>query len=88
MIHGQITTLEKKLASNQKPYFNLELSDGAGVMKVKVWNNSPAFPQCTTAETKMKPNDRVPPSRCSLRWTGCSRMASTVSSRTIFASAR
>jgi 3'-5' exoribonuclease len=56
LIHGQITALEKKLASNQKPYFNLELSDGAGVMKVKVWNNSPAFPQCTTAETKMKPD--------------------------------
>jgi 3'-5' exoribonuclease len=54
VIHGQITALEKKLASNQKPYFILELSDGAGVMRLKVWNNSPAFPQCTTAEIKIK----------------------------------
>jgi 3'-5' exoribonuclease len=54
VIHGQITALEKKLASNQKPYFNVELSDGAGVMKLKVWNNSPAFPQCATAEIKIK----------------------------------
>ena len=54
VIHGQVTKLEKKLASNQKPYYDLELSDGAGVMKLKVWNNSPAFPQCATAEARMK----------------------------------
>ena len=43
VIHCQVIHLEKRPASNGKPFFDIHLGDGGEPLKLKVWNNSPAF---------------------------------------------
>jgi len=48
LIHCQIVAMERRMAQNSKPFFDIQVSDGGGVIKLKVWSNAPAFPQCET----------------------------------------
>jgi len=48
LIHCQIVAIERRMAQNSKPFFDIQVSDGGGVIKLKVWSNAPAFPQCET----------------------------------------
>ena len=44
-VHAQVASLAKKETKTGKPYYEVELADTGGSLKLKAWQDSPAFPQ-------------------------------------------
>ncbi len=49
-IHAQIESLNRKDASNGKPFFEVILADAASKLTLRAWNDTPAFSFCESAE--------------------------------------
>lgn len=45
VLHGQISGIHRKLTKNNKPYFEIEIADSTGSLKLKAWQDSNAFTQ-------------------------------------------
>ena len=54
-VNGQITTIYQKLTKSGNPYYELEIADSSGSIKIKAWQNSNAFNQAES----MKGNEWV-----------------------------
>ncbi len=44
-VHGQVAAVARRETKAGKPFYEVELADGAGSIKLKAWADSPAFPQ-------------------------------------------
>lgn len=44
-VHAQVAGCQAKETRTGKPYYEVELADGGGLIKLKAWQDSPAFPQ-------------------------------------------
>ena len=45
ILHGQISGIHRKLTKTNKPYFEIEITDSTGSLKLKAWQDSKAFTQ-------------------------------------------
>lgn len=49
-VHSQIETLNRKDASNGKPFFEVTLADSEAKLTLRAWNDTPAFSFCEGAK--------------------------------------
>lgn len=50
-LHCQLTTLRPASTRNGKPYLDVEFSDGTAAEKIKIWQDSDAYDQCSGLES-------------------------------------
>lgn len=50
-LHCQLTTLRPASTRNGKPYLDVEFSDGTASEKIKIWQDSDAYDQCSGLES-------------------------------------
>jgi len=45
-VHGQVASIKEGATQAGKPFLDLELADGTGAVRLKIWSDSPAFSFC------------------------------------------
>jgi 3'-5' exoribonuclease len=50
-VHAQVAAVHRKETKGGKPYYEVELADAGGAIKLKAWQDSAAFPQAEASDT-------------------------------------